>query len=81
MADPIGEVMAQAAQPEPRFAGRLVLASGRAVVVDFPLGITAEEMIELMVKLPGAVAQANMQARGPQIALPNGQVRLVPPRS
>ncbi len=60
--------------PEPRVAGKLVLNSGRTVSFEVPLGPTAEEVIEIMVRIPLVARDVNRATTAGVVALPNGGV-------
>lgn len=74
MGDPIDQAI-EAAQREPRATLRFTLSSGKTVGIDLPVGCTADDVIELMLHMPGVVASANQRAAsGRAITLPNGQL-------
>jgi len=56
------------------------LSNGRVVLVELPLPMAAEELLELIAVLPGAVAQMNLQALGDvagHVSLPGGRTLAV----
>ncbi len=73
MPDEIDAAIAQA-QQEPRMAGQFTLSNGRRVGIDLPIPLSAEEVIELMMRIPGLASEANHRAAGPSLTLPSGQV-------
>ncbi len=79
MGDLVDLAVAAAAPVERRAGGEFGLSTGRVVRIEVPVPLSAEEVLELLVALPGGIAQLNAQvlAAG-RIALPDGSVRPVP---
>lgn len=72
-----------AAQPAKELRSQIPvrLSSGRIAIVNLPMPMAAEELLELIALLPPQVAQANLQLiGGRRLELPNGQqVPVLPP--
>jgi hypothetical protein len=80
--DKIDAAVAKLNEPAPEMRVDLqVSINGRVAHMNLPMPLTAEETIQLIVSLPGFIAQANSQylaARGGGIALPDGRLIPVP---
>lgn len=75
----------RAAEPEAETRVDLQIGiNGRVAHLNLPLPLNADDILHLIVALPGFIAQANTQymalrGGGGGIALPNGQLHAVPP--
>ncbi len=55
-----------------RVVGTLTLPSGAKVGLELPVGMSPEDVIDLIVRIPVLVAQANQRQVAGHVALPNG---------
>lgn len=57
---------------ERRALGTVRLSSGKAIVLNIPLSFTADDVIEFMVRIPAAIAEAQRNTLAGSISLPGG---------